>query len=184
MPSIKKIIIFSVTAFAVTLFFSCESNFRDIQKINISEFMPSGNADSVNLKYTDSGRIKAVMISPKMLDYGTVKYPFVEFPMGLDVTIYDENGKRNFIRSDYAINFKGTEIIDMQGNVKMTSDGGQYLETEQLYYDQKNEWFFTEKKFKFTDPNKGETRGEGLDFSKDFNRINFQKVTGIINEAE
>ncbi|WP_321540034.1 hypothetical protein [Flavobacterium piscinae] len=34
----------------------------------------------------------------------------------------------------------------MQGNVKMTAEGGQYLETEQLYYDQKNEWFFTEKK--------------------------------------
>ena len=184
MHSIKKIINFSVTVFAVTLFFACESNFKEIQKINISEFMASGEADSVNLKYTDSGRIKAILISPKMFDYGTVQYPFTEFPEGIDVTLFDEKGKKNYIKADYAITFKGTDIIDLQGNVKMTTDGGQFLETEQLYYDQKNEWFFTEKKFKFTDPNKGPSTGEGLDFSKDFKRINFQKVYGLINDAE
>ncbi|MCB0442512.1 MAG: LPS export ABC transporter periplasmic protein LptC [Flavobacterium sp.] len=184
MQSIQKIIKISVTVFTVTLFFGCQSNFKEIQKINVSEFMASGEADSVNMKYTDSGKIKAILVSPKMFDYATVHYPFTEFPLGVEVTLYDQDGKRNYIKSDYAISFKGTDIIDLQGNVKMTSDGGQYLETEQLYYDQKNEWFFTEKKFKFTDPNKGETQGEGLDFSKDFKRINFQKVSGVINEAE
>ena len=119
-----------------------------------------------------------------MFDYGTVQYPFTEFPKGIEVILFDERGKKNFINADYAITFKGTDIIDLQGNVKMTSDGGQFLETEQLYYDQKNEWFFTEKKFKFTDPNKGLSTGEGLDFSKDFKRINFQKVYGLINDAE
>ena len=184
MLRMHKIINISVTVFTVTLFFGCQSNFKDIQRINVSEFMASGEADSVNLKYTDSGRIKAIMVSPKMLNYGTVLYPFTEFSKGIEVTLFDQNGKKNYIRSDYAIKFDGTEIIDMQGNVRMTSEGGQYLETEQLYYDQKSEWFFTEKKFKFTDPNKGETQGDGLDFSKDFKRINFQKVSGVINEAE
>ena len=179
-----NIIKFSVTVFAVTLFFACESNFKEIQRINKDEFMASGEADTVNLKYTDSGRIKAILVSPKMIDYATVQYPFTEFPKGILVTLFDQSGKKNYIRSDYAVTFKGTDIIDMQGNVKMTADGGQYLETEQLYYDQKNEWFFTEKKFKFTDPNKGLSTGEGLDFSKDFKRINFQKVYGLINDAE
>lgn len=181
---LKKIVQCSVTAFAVTLFFACESNFKEIQKINLTEFMPSGEADSVNMKYTDSGKIKAILKGPKMFDYGTVKYPFTEFTKGIDVTLFDENGKKNYIQANYAITFKGTDIIDLQGDVTMTSDGGQFLETEQLYYDQKNEWFFTEKKFKFTDPNKGLSTGEGLDFSKDFKRINFQKVYGLINDAE
>jgi len=174
----------SVIAFAVTLFFSCESNFKQIQQINFSEFMPTGIADTVNLKYTDSGKVKAILISSKMLDYGTVKYPFTEFPEGIDLTLYEANGKKSFVISDYAITFKGTEIIDLRGNVKMTTQDGQFLETEQLFYDQKNEWFFTEKKFKFTDPIKGFTTGEGIDFSKDFKRINFQKVYSEINEAE
>ena len=47
--------------------------------------MASGEADSVNLKYTDSGKIKAILVSPKMLDYATVLYPFTEFPNGIAI---------------------------------------------------------------------------------------------------
>jgi hypothetical protein len=54
-----------VTVFAVTLFFGCESNFKDVQKINFSEFVPSGEAEKINLKYTDSGRIKAILLKFK-----------------------------------------------------------------------------------------------------------------------
>ena len=172
-----------VATVAVLLMVGCESNFKEVQKINFSEFMPSGEADNFNLKYTDSGRIKSILVSPKMLDYSNVEFPFTEFPKGINVTMYDSNGKRTFITSDYAVTFKGTDLIDLQKNVKISNETGQFLETEQLYFDQKNEWFFTEKKFKFTDP-KGVSFGEGIDFSKDFKIVNSQRINGIIDEAE
>ena len=172
-----------VTVFAVTLFFGCESNFKEIQKSNISEFFPSSDADMVNLKYTDSGRITAILVSSKMLDYATVSYPFTEFPKGIDVTLYDKNAKKTFIRSNYAISYKGSSIIDLQGKVKIYTEQGQTLETEQLYFDQKNEWFFTERRFKFTDP-KGISNGQGIDFSRDFKVINSQKITGEVETNE
>jgi len=181
---LKKYIFFPVvTVFAVTLFFGCESNFKEVQKINFSEFVPSGDADKVNLKYTDSGLIKAVLMSPKMLDYSSVYFPFTEFPKGIDVTLYDNKAKKTFITSNYAVSYKITGIIDLQGKVKIKSENGQTLETEQLYYDQKNEWFFTEKKFKFTD-SKGASNGQGIDFSKDFKVINSQRIAGEIQTAE
>jgi hypothetical protein len=34
------------------------------------------DADKVNLKYTDSGLIKVVLLSPKMLDFLTVDFPY------------------------------------------------------------------------------------------------------------
>lgn len=168
-----------VTVFAVTLFFGCESNFKEVQKINFSEFVPSSDADMVNLKYTDSGRITAILVSKKMLDYASVEFPFTEFPKGIDVTLYDKKDKKTFIKSNYAISYKGTNIIDLQGKVKIFTEQGQTLETEQLYFDQKNEWFFTERRFKFTDP-KGISNGQGIDFSKDFNVIYSQKITGEV----
>ena len=168
-----------VTVFAVTLFFGCESNFKEVQKINFSEFVPSSDADMVNLKYTDSGRITAILVSAKMLDYASVEFPFTEFPKGIDVTLYDKKDKKTFIKSNYAISYKGTNIIDLQGKVKIFTEQGQTLETEQLYYDQKNEWFFTERRFKFTDP-KGISNGQGIDFSKDFKVIYSQKITGEV----
>jgi LPS export ABC transporter protein LptC len=174
----------SVLIAIITLFFSCESNFKKVQKSIVSEFMPTGEADSISLKYTDSGRIKAILESPKMFDYASVNYPFTEFPKGIVVSLFDEKGTKSIIEADYAVNFKGTEIIDLRGNVKMTSPQGQYLETQQLYYDQKNEWFFTEKKFKFTAPNEGVTTGNGVDFSKDFKRIKYREVYGEIDNAQ
>lgn len=166
----------------IALLPGCESNFKDVQKSNISEFTPSGEADTLNVKYTDSGKIKAILVSTKMLDYGTVKFPFTEFPKGIKVTLYDNKAKRTFVTSDYAVQFKGTDIIDLRNNVKITSEEEQVLETEQLYYDQKNEWFYTEKSFKLTDPKKGMTTGQGIDFNKDFKIINYQGVRGVINQ--
>jgi len=172
-----------VMALAVTLFFGCESNFKQVQKINFTEFTPSGDADKVNLKYTDSGLIKVILVSPKMLDFATVSFPFTEFPKGIDVTLYDDKGKMTRVISNYAVSYKPTGIIDLQGKVVIESENGQKLETEQLYFDQKNEWFYTEKKFKFTDL-KGTSNGQGIDFSKDFKIINSQRIMGEIESSE
>jgi LPS export ABC transporter protein LptC len=179
---LKIILSINVTVFTVALFFGCQSNFKDIQKINFTEFMPSGEADSINLKHTDSGKIKAILVSPKLLDYATVDYPFSEFPKGIQLTLFDENNQRNYIVADYAINYKKTNIIDLRGRVKLTSYDGKFLETDQLYYDQNIEWFYTDKPFKFTAPNEGETTGVGIDFSKDFKRVTFKQVKALIEE--
>ena len=176
-------LLFLASIASLVILASCESNLKDVQKINLSEFSPSGDADSITLKYTDSGRIKAVLVAKKMLDYATVKFPFTEFPNGVNVTLYDQKAKRTFVRSDYAIQFKGTDLIDLQGNVKISTEDNQVLETQQLYYDQKNAWFFTEDKFKFTAP-KGISNGEGIDFNSDFTIMNTQKFSGEIEKSE
>ncbi len=178
--------IFSPINIVIIIFFtitSCESNFREVQKMGFAEFSPSGEADSINLKYTDSGRIKANLVSPKMLDYATVKFPFTEFPKGISLTLFDANGKKTYVTSNYAVTHKITDLIDLQDKVKITNETGETLETEQLYYDQKNEWFFTENKFKFTSQ-KGVSFGEGIDFSKDFKIVNSQKISGEVQQSE
>lgn len=180
---LKKILFSLATAIAVFSVFACESNFKEVQKSTFAEFTPSGEADSINIKYTDSGRIKSILISDKMLDYATVEFPFTEFPKGVNVTLYDESGKRTFVTSKYAVTFKNTDLIDLQGNVKITNETGQLFETEQLYFDQKNEWFYTEKRYKFTDP-KGVSFGEGVDFSKDFKIINSQSISGEVENND
>ncbi len=163
---------------------SCESNFRDVQKMNEVAFSPIGQSENINLKYTDSGRVEAVLISPLMLDYSNLEYGYNEFPKGIDLTLFDESGKKSYVEADYAITYSKTDIIDLQGNVKITSSEGQVLETQQLYYDQKNEWFYTEKKFKFTDKEGDYLEGPGVDFSKDFKIINAQRNTGEVSNIE
>ncbi len=173
-----------VTIFIVTMFFSCESDIQKVKKLNETSFIPTGEADSLNLKYTDSGKIKSILVSQKMLDYSNIKNPFTEFPKGVKVTMYDNIGQTTTIVSDYAISYKKTDIIDLQGNVTITSHDGKKLETSQLYFDQKNEWFFTEKQFKYTDEKGGFLQGPGVDFSKDFKIFNMQKSSGQVMSIE
>ncbi|RDI15860.1 LPS export ABC transporter periplasmic protein LptC [Flavobacterium sp. AG291] len=170
-----------VTVAFIALLYSCESNFKDVQRINSVAFSPSGETENINLKYTDSGKVKAVLVSPLMYDYSNLEYGFNEFPKGVHVTLFDDSGKKSYIESDYAITYEKTYIIDLQGNVKITTDDGNRLETEQLFYDRKNEWFYTEKKFKFTNKEGSLLEGPGVDFSKDFKVVNAQQNRGHIN---
>lgn len=170
-------------ALALTLL-SCDSTFKDVQRINTVEFSPVGQTENINLKYTDSGKVKAILVSPLMLDYSQLEYGFNEFPKGVKVTLLDNSKQESHVVSDYAITYNATDIIDLQGNVKITSGDGKVLETEQLFYDQKNEWFYTDKKFKFTDGQGSLLTGPGIDFSKDFKVMNTQKNTGQINKTD
>jgi LPS export ABC transporter protein LptC len=141
------------------------------------DFKPSGEARNFNLKYTDSGKIKAILISPQMLDYSQLDFPFTEFPKGIKVTVYDEQAHQSIVTSDYAISYSKSSIIDLRGNVKINTYDGKSLETEQLYYDQKNEWFFTQKKYIYTN-NGSVIEGAGIDFSKDFKQLDTQQISG------
>ena len=171
---------------------NCESNINEVRKINLTELNPVGEAENFNLKYnfiqkinlrfnlkyTDSGKIKAILVSPQMLDYSNLEFPFSEFPKGIKVTIYDEKGNKSFVTSKYAISYSKSNLIDLRGNVKITTSDGKILETEQLYYDQANECFFTQKIYKFTDKSTV-INGIGIDFSKDFKVLDTQTITGI-----
>ncbi|HLO73905.1 MAG TPA: LPS export ABC transporter periplasmic protein LptC [Flavobacterium sp.] len=182
--SFIKIFRSAIMLFCVIVLFSCESDLKKVQKLSETSFIPTGEADSINLKYTDSGKIKSILKSPKMLDYSNIKNAFTEFPKGIHLTLMDEKGNKSTVVADYAISYKKTEIIDLQGNVIITSHDGKKLETSQLYFDQKNEWFFTEKLFKYTDEAGGYLEGPGVDFSKDFKIFNMQKSNGEVNTLD
>lgn len=59
--NLKHTFNYIVTMIIVTMLFSCETNLKEVQKFNQSSFVPSGEADTINLKYTDSGKIKSIL---------------------------------------------------------------------------------------------------------------------------
>lgn len=181
---IPSYIYLTVMASAMTLLFSCESNFKDIQRFNKVAFTPAGTAENINLKYTDSGRIKAILKSKLMYDFSNAKYPFTEFPVGVALTVYDSDNKENYVYSKYAVSHSKSGIIELKDSVRITTFDGKVLETEQLFYDQKQDWFFTEKYFKFRDRDGGYIEGPGVDFSKDFKIFNAQRNRGELNKIE
>lgn len=160
------------------MFFSCKDNFKEVQQIGVLQNEPIGVAENINLKYTDSGRVKANLLSPKMRDYSNRDFAFTEFPNGIKLVLYDK-GKKSTILADYAISYSETDLIDLQNNVIIITQESDSIFANQLYYDQKNEQIFTNETFKMVSPTKIIT-GNGFNSDKDFESFEALEVTGII----
>ena len=165
-----------VTVITVAMFFSCSNNFNAVKDIGVSENEPVGLAENINLKYTDSGKIKAILISPKMLDYSTRDFPFNEFPEGITLDIFDDQNNKSVIVSDYAIIYNNTGLIDLQGNVVITTYDGNILKTEQLYYDQNNEWLFSNHLVEIASNDNSLMKGNVFDSNADFSLVNIYEM--------
>lgn len=167
----------SVIAFAMTLFFTCKSNLEDVKQLSMSANDPVGVSDSINVKRTDSGRLSANLISPKMYDYSNRVFSYSEFPDGIVLYLYDKKEAQTTIIADYAIIYNNTDVIDLKGNVIAATPTKDTLFAEQLYYDQSKEWLFTN--LPATYRSKGYvTSGNGFDSDKDFKKAEILGVTG------
>ncbi len=171
-------IIYIVMAIAMTMFFSCRNSLKEVQKIGISENEPIGEAENINLVYTDSGKVKAILLSPKMLDYSNRTFPYSEFTDGVNLELY-EDGKKSVVEADYAMVYDKTNLIDLQGNVKITTHNKDTLFAEQLYYDELKEWLFTNKPVSFR-TGQDLIHGNGFDSNSKFTNAEVLEITGII----
>ncbi len=168
----------SVIAIAMTLFFTtCESHLKDVNKMGVSANEPVGVSDSINVKYTDSGRLSANLVSPKMYDFSNRDFSYSEFPDGLVLHLYDQQNQRTTIFADYGIVYNNTNLIDLRGNVIAATQANDTLFAEQLYFDQKKEWLFTNKPATYRSDGLV-TNGAGFDSDKDFNKTSVLGITG------
>lgn len=172
-----------VIALAVTLFFSCTNNFQEVKKIGVSENEPQGIGVDINAKRTDSGRVVANLISPKLLDFENRKFGYSEFPEGVTLHIFDAQDQRTTIVADYAILYSETDVIDMQGNVVVSTHVGDSLYADQLFFDQKKEWLFTNLPVRYKSKDYL-TRGKGFDSDRDFTKAEVLEISGLfaVNE--
>jgi LPS export ABC transporter protein LptC len=168
-----------VTILIVTIFFSCKDNFDAIQQIGMFANAPAGEADDINLKYTDSSQLVANLLSPKMLDYSNRSFGFSEFPEGIELIIYDKNNNKSKVFADYAIYYDETGLIELQDNVIIATHNGDSLFTSQLYYDQKREWVFTSKRFRLR-TSSSDINGRGFDSDRDFKRKEMLEMAGEV----
>ncbi len=166
-----------VTAIAVTLFFSCKNNFDEVQKVGVLQNQPVGEAENIDLKYTefddDSVKLLANLLSPKMLDYSNRDFSFSEFPEGIELIVYGDDNKQTKIFADYAIIYNDTDIIDLRDNVIIATHDNDTLLTDQLYYNEKLEWVFTNEPFTY-----GPLHGNGFDSDKDFKNFQMLEMGG------
>lgn len=111
--------------------------------------VPVGTAFDINFVYTDSAIVEAILTAPVHIDYSNLDFEYSEFPDGLEITFFDDYGNKNKVYANYGLVYNESRIVELKKGVKLVSYDGAKLETDQLFWDSRNNWLFTEKSFNF-----------------------------------
>ncbi len=163
---------------AVFALFSCEGNYNNIQKMNLKDEEPVAVGKTINLKYTDSGKVTVNLLAPLLKDYSNFEFPYQEFPEGIILYFWDKENKST-VSSDYAVQFKNTGIVDLIGNVKITTSDSTIVKANQLYWDQANEWIFTNQPYQIIFADGSYNDGLQFDSNQEFTTFLSRNNQGI-----
>ena len=125
------------------------------------------------------------MIAPILNDYSNRKgHPFTEFPEGFALTSMDENGDSTLVKGNYGIVYSDTNITDILGDVVIKNYKDKItLVTDQMYWDQATNYFYTEKPFTLTTLT-DTIHGIGFESDGALKHWVMKNTSGIINTKE
>ena len=118
-----------------------------------------------------------------MMNFSNANFPYFEFPLDIEVILYDKNNNQTKITADYAISYSNSDLIDLRGNVTISTHLRDTLISDQLYYDRAEEWLFTNYDFSYISDDK-DIYGKGFDSDKTFEKIKFLEVKGYVSLDE
>ena len=151
---------------------------KTYKQLSVKDDGPFAEGKNINLKYTDSGKVITNLIAPRLMDYSNFEFPYQEFPEGVEVHFWDE-GEENIVTSDYAIRYDNTFIVDLRKNVVLTTSDSLVLRASQLYWDQKNQWVFTDQPYQIKFKDGSYNDGARFDSSEDFTNFISRKNQGV-----
>ena len=114
-----------------------------------------------------------------MLNFSNRDFAFFEFPEGVDMLLFDEDNNQSHVVADYAIVYDDTDLIDLRGNVVLDTHNKDTLFAEQLFYDQKLQWLFTNRPVRFRTKDQL-IDGQGFDSDRSFSKARVLEVSGIV----
>lgn len=173
----------TLKSIAVTLFvamlFSCQGKLGAVRKMGQGSDIPQAVGKKVNLFYTDSGNVRAHLKSPKLLDFSNHNFAYQKFPEGVKVYFYNQNKEKTTVIADYAVVYKKTDLVDLQGHVKIITPDSVVLKAEQLYWNQALNWVFTDKPYSIKMQNGAINHGQGFDSNENFNTFISRSNVGV-----
>ncbi|WP_299046732.1 LPS export ABC transporter periplasmic protein LptC [uncultured Polaribacter sp.] len=185
MKFFKIISIKSITVILVAVvLFSCSNNTQEVKDFLASKNLPIGIAKDAFHVYKDSGRITSKLITPLLHDFSNRKeHPYNEFPKGVKIINFE--GKDSVtITGNYALTYSKTLVSEIKGDVVVYNHTEQStLKTEQLFWDQNTNYFFSEKPFALLTQTDS-IYGIGFECKEDLTEHLAKKTTGKLETIE
>ena len=180
--SFKNIIQSIAVILMAAMLFSCGNDAKEVRDFLSDKNLPIGIAEDIYNVHTDSGRVDLKLSAPILNDYtNRKKHPYNEFPKGIKIVTIDKKKDSIVITGDYAITYNKTSISEIKNNVVIINYADyKKLLTDQLFWDQKTKYFYTEKPFTLI--TKTDTiYGVGFDASEDLKEFMSKQNKGSIH---
>ena len=183
----KKIIQKSIpVVLTIGMLFSCTNDSKKVRDFLADKNLPIGVAKDAYHVYKDSGRVTSKLITPLLHDFTNRKnHPYNEFPIGIKIVNFSKKSNDSVtITGDYALSYSKTKVSEIRGNVVVVNHTEKSrLETEQLLWDQKTAYFYSEKAFVLTTPT-SIVKGVGFECKEDLSKHLAKNVLGDIETQE
>lgn len=119
----------------------CKNDLEIVTALTSEDSLPNQSGKNIEFQLTDSGKLKLIFKAPKAERYiNKEEEPFKEFPEGIEVYFYnDEQQLESKITAGYAkqweeqMLWKATDSVVAQNVLT-----GERLDTEELFWDEKN----------------------------------------------
>lgn len=167
----KKHIVFSIVmSMFITMLFSCRNDLRTIEALSSNDTLPELIIKDVIMYRSDSGFIKAKMISKIVQHFGG-ENPYILFPEGLHIIFYDRQmNVESTLTADYGKSYEKRKLLVAQKNVIVINLlKKEQLNTEELNWDQRKKTIYSDLNVKITTPTEV-LYGTGLQSDERFDR--------------
>lgn len=158
---------------------SCENDEKKIEewtkRVEMKEV-----ATNINSQLSQNGKIRATLKAPLMwrVQSDTV---YAEFPKSLHCDFYNDSTQiESWLDCKYGKYFESLNKVYLRDSVVVINTKGDTLKTPELWWDQINKTFFTDKPSEYLTKDKKIYPQKGITAAQDFSNIKFNVVTGEV----
>jgi LPS export ABC transporter protein LptC len=163
--------------------YSCENDMGEVNEM-LKKKMGVEEAVNVDIYMSQEGVMKARLRSPYMLRYigeSPSDSAYVEFPRTLHVDFYNDSLKiESTLDALYARHREHEDKVFLRDSVVVINIlKGDTLRTDELWWDQNTQEFYTDKAVRIHQPDKT-IFGTGLRAAQDFSSYDIFNITGVV----
>lgn len=164
---------------------SCSNEQPDkISAIKNRAAMPKLHATDITTVISDSGITRYRISTPRWDVYDKSNQPYWEFPKGINFERFNLEMKVDAnIHSQYAKFNENEKIWELRGKVRLTNLQGELFETEQLFWNQNQERFYSDSLINITRAN-SVTRGIGFESNQSMTHYQIKHFKGVFPIVE
>lgn len=175
--------LFTLSVIIIWPMTACKNDIEMVKALTNELDLPDLSGFNIELTFTDSGILKGRITAPEVHQYLRREEPYYEFPQGMKTVFYDASGRpKSFIQAKYAIFYENRQLWEARNQVVAESPSeGKKLETEHMFWNQREKKVYSDNFTKMTNPNGVFTGEYGFEAQEDLSHWELKGLKGKVN---